>query len=114
VGFRRPPREEGLAGHDQRAESAGWRSSRFPFPRRCSYPPRSRHRPVPQGERSGNPRQRRRVQRRREPGRLLRAAGGSRHRDGRLPHRRSGRRAAPGHGRQAVLPPVRARRSARP
>ena len=61
-----------------------------------------------------DPRQRRRVQHRRQPGRLLRPAHRHRQRDGRLPDRRSHRRARPGDGRHAVLQALQARRRARP
>ena len=52
--------------------------------RRPHPPPRPRHHPVPQGHRVRDPRQRRRVQLRREPRRLLPPEDRHRHRDGRL------------------------------
>ena len=61
-----------------------------------------------------HPRQRRRVQRGREPGRLLRPADGHRHGDGGLPHRRPDRRARAGDGRHPLLQALRAQRRERP
>ena len=61
-----------------------------------------------------DPRQRRRVQLRRQPGRLLPPADRHRHRHGRLSHRRSDRRARAGDGREALLQALQARRRQRP
>ena len=60
-----------------------------------------------------DPRERRRVQRRRQPRRLLPAADRHRDRDGRLPDRRSDRRARAGDGRHAVLQALHAQRRQR-
>ena len=81
--------------------------------RRPRPPPRPRHHPVPQGHRVRDPRERRRVQLRREPGRLLPHEDRHRHRHGRLPHRRADRRARAGDGRHALLQALRPRRRAR-
>ena len=90
------------------------RRSRLPLARRAGPSARPGHRPVPQGPDAADPRQRRRVQLRRQPGRLLPPEDRRRHRDGRLPDRRPDRRARPGDGRPAVLQDVQARRGLRP
>ena len=61
-----------------------------------------------------HPRQRRRVQRRRQPVRLLPPEHRHRQRDGRLPDRRPDRRARARHGREAVLQALQAQRRQRP
>ncbi len=58
---------------------------RFSVPGGARAPARSGHDPVPQGALARHPRLRRRVQRGRQPGGLLRAADRHRHGDGQLP-----------------------------
>ena len=86
------------------------RRARFPLARCPHSSPRPRRGAVSEGAELRHPRQRRRVQYRRQSCRLFRDAHGNRQRDGRLSDRRSHRRASQGDGRQAVLQTLQARR----
>ena len=86
---------------------------RLPLPRRPGPSARPGRDAVPQGPHARHPRLRRRVQRRRQPRRLLRPEDRHLHGDGQLPPRRAGAGARPRDGRHAVLQAVRARRRPR-
>jgi hypothetical protein len=81
--------------------------------RRADPSSRPGHHPLPQGDRVPDPRQRRGVQLRRQPVRLLPPEHRDRQRHGRLSHRRADRRTGAGDGRQAVLQAVQAQRRQR-
>ncbi len=102
------------ARHRRRAMSGlaipARRYLRPPVPGRPGHPSRHRLGALPQGARVRHPCQRRRVQRGRQPRRLLRPADGDRVRDGRLPRRRAGPRARPGSRGHSLLSPLRPRR----
>ena len=80
--------------HEQLEHPQGHLCPRFPLARGPRAPARPGLDPVPQGPVARHPRLRRRVQRRGQPGRLLRPEDRHRHGDGQLPDRRAGAGAA--------------------
>ncbi len=86
--------------HERSASHSASRRTRFPVSRRTGPSPRSGRGAVPQGADLRDPRERRRVQHRRQSLRLLPDEDRRRHRHGGLSHRPSHRRAGAGHGRE--------------